>query len=79
MLKGIRAIFGRKGKAALGAVLGIILVQTLNLDQASAETITNAILTLAGLYIGGTAVEDYGKNRGNGNGGAPAEEGSDEA
>lgn len=79
MLKGIMAIFGRKGKAALGAILGIVLVQTLNLDQATAETVTNAILTLVGLYIGGTAVEDYGKHRGNGNGGAPVGGGSDGA
>ena len=64
MKKGIRRILSSsKGIVALGALLLVVLTQALGLPQPMASTIVTSALTLAGLYIVGTAVEDHGAKR----------------
>jgi hypothetical protein len=55
VLKGL--LSSRKFWAALVGVLAIVLVQC-GVSEEKANTISVAIMTLVGLYIGGTAVED---------------------
>jgi len=55
VLKGL--LSSRKFWAALVGLLAIVLVQC-GVSEEKANTISVAIMTLAGLYIGGTAVED---------------------
>ena len=55
VLKGL--LSSRKFWAALVGVLAVVLVQC-GVSEEKANTISVAIMTLAGLYIGGTAVED---------------------
>lgn len=57
-MKTIRALFkSRKFVAALAAALGVLFVQ-LGLDEAAAETVSEAIVLLGLAYIGGTTIED---------------------
>ena len=63
-MKGIRRILSSsKGIVALGALLLVVLTQTLGLAEPMASTIVTSTLTLAGLYIVGTAVDDHGSKR----------------
>ncbi len=55
VLKGL--LSSRKFWTALVGVLAVVLVQC-GVSEEKANTISVAIMTLAGLYIGGTAVED---------------------
>lgn len=63
-LTGIRALFGRKGKAAVATVLGevitILLVKYGHLDADQATKLGTVILAVGIAYITGTAVEDFG-------------------
>lgn len=65
-MKGLRALFGRKGKAAVGGILGVVLVNTLKLDPALAEQIIMALYIFVGGYIGTTAYEDAAEKRSRG-------------
>ncbi len=63
-----RILSSSKGIAALGALLLVVLTQVVGLPESMASTMATSVLTLAGLYIVGTAVDDHGSKR-PGNGG----------
>lgn len=63
-MKGIRRILSSsKGVVALGALLLVVVTRAIGLEEPLASTIVTSTLTLAGLYIVGTAVEDHGAKR----------------
>ena len=51
----------RKFVAGLIAVLGVVLVNVLNVEAELAEKLSTTIVTMAALFIGGTALEDAGE------------------
>lgn len=59
MLK--KLLKSRKFVAALIAVVGVMLVELLNVEAEAAEKISETIVTVAVVYICGTAVEDAGE------------------
>jgi len=61
-MSGIKRLLGSsKFWTALASVAGVILIQALGMDEKTANAISMAIVTLGGLYIIATGVEDIGK------------------
>ena len=73
-IAGIRALFGRKGKAAAAVILIELLVGLLvkyaDMDVTLAHDVATTTLYVGLAYIGSTAAEDFAKHL-KGNGGAP--------
>ncbi len=57
-----RLLQSSKFWAAIIGIVGVVLVQLLNVPEDMALKIQAAIVTLVGLFIGGTALEDVAKN-----------------
>lgn len=61
-MKGFKRLFSSsKGIAAMIALQTVMLVNLIGLDAETAQTISYSVVTVMGLYIGGTAFEDRGK------------------
>ncbi|HUU55458.1 MAG TPA: hypothetical protein VMY87_11120 [Armatimonadota bacterium] len=54
----LRLLHSSKFWTAIGAVAGVVLTEALGMDEKSAGAIVTALITLAGIYILGTAGED---------------------
>ena len=48
----------RKLIVTIGALLTVLLTNTLGLPESQAETITNALTIIAGMFLGGQSVAD---------------------
>ena len=57
----LKSLFGsRKFVTGLIAVLAVVLIKAIGVEVGTADAISKTIITMAALYIGGTALEDAG-------------------
>ena len=66
-----RVLSSSKGLTAIAAIAAIVLLHVFHVSKETADTLTNNILILAGMYVGGTALEDVASKL-KGGGGTPA-------